>query len=99
MNTEIRTQDNHIVSLQITKFGSISPIEELGTEFEFDLNGESFLVKNDSEEAIEVSVIPALSLTDENGDEVWVNTVFQPGWNPEWVRVFWAEGGSWLWGK
>jgi hypothetical protein len=87
MNTVLKTEDNQSVLMQITRFGAIPTTGET-----FSLpSGAAFVIKNDSEEAVSVTIMPAL------GDFL-VTTNLQPGWNPELVRSINIGPADLLWG-
>jgi len=76
--TNVLNQDN---SLQLSRWGVI----DISTE-DFELISSTgtvynFLIKNESDNNVTLSVVPASS-----SDDVALNTVFYPGWNVELVK-------------
>ena len=72
------TRIGSIVSAQIGRMGTVSLADG-----EFRLpNNTPFNIKNDGDEAVELEV-----LLDKNAEGDYINTKFEPGWNPEIVRA------------
>jgi hypothetical protein len=71
------TRTGERTSLQISAFGAVTGLASAN----FSLGEKkSFLIKNDGSENVTLEVLPAIG-------SAWVETVFQPGWNPEIVQM------------
>lgn len=75
------TRSGEVVSAQVGIFGNINADKLTNDDFSLE-NGQAFVVKNEGTEAVKLSVLPAGST-----DGVFVETTFDPGWNPEIVKV------------
>ncbi|MDR1348308.1 MAG: hypothetical protein LBJ63_07805 [Prevotellaceae bacterium] len=74
----MNTRSNEMVSLQIGKMGVV---ENLASSDFFLDSGQSFLIKNDSDDAVTLEVQLAAMKSGE-----FVSTIFDTGWNPELVK-------------
>jgi hypothetical protein len=77
-------------SLQISAFGAVTGLSAANFSL---AEKKAFLIKNDGTENVTLEVLPAVGST-------WVETVFQPGWNPEIVQMIRKNANSLtlLWG-
>lgn len=99
MSGKIESRSGDTISIQLTKFGLITDLDS--DDFELIVHvgtntKERFLIKNQTLFCQTIEVIPA----GQDGDD-WVETVIEPGWNPEWVRKVKTNAdaaGSLLWG-
>ena len=81
--------------LQIVKFGAITGLDE----GDFDLNGNPFLVKNDTKVEIYEGVNEGVDITLEvipagSTDTEWVEIIFEYGWNPMLVKAIKATANT-----
>lgn len=84
------TRTGERTSVQISAFGAVTGLSAANFSLPKKTN---FLIKNDGEEAVTLEVLPAIG-------SAWVETVFQPGWNPEIVQMIRknSEELTLLWG-
>lgn len=88
MNIVLKTDENQSILMQVSKFGAIPTT---GGNFSMP-DGSAFLVKNDTDTPVSLTVMPALGNT-------LVTTNFSSGWNPELVREVVVGPSDLLWGQ